>query len=58
MDQTQEGRNQKEDRIQPWNLGKGDLKSNKLKKKNNVKTEKHYTNEGTSEKHRSPNKWK
>ena len=27
-----EGRNQKEERIQPWSLGKGDLKHNKLKK--------------------------
>ena len=30
---TGEGRNQKEKRIQPWSLGKGDLKHNKLKKK-------------------------
>ena len=28
-----EGRNQKEERIQPKSLGKGDLKHNKLKKK-------------------------
>ena len=34
LDQTSEGRNQKEERIQPWSLGKGDLKHNKLKKKN------------------------
>ena len=27
------GRNQKEERIQPWRLQKGDLKNNKLKKK-------------------------
>ena len=33
-------------RIQPWSLGKGDLKHNKLK--NNKKAEKHYTIEGTS----------
>ena len=33
-------------RIQPWSLGKGDLKHNKLK--NNEKAEKHYTIEGTS----------
>ena len=32
LDQTYEGRNQKEERIQPWSLGKGDLKHNKLKK--------------------------
>ena len=32
LDQTSEGRNQKEERIQPWSLGKGDLKYNKLKK--------------------------
>ena len=28
------------------NLGKGDLKHNKLKKYNNKKAEKYYTNEG------------
>ena len=28
-----EDRNQKEERIQPWNLGKGDLKHVKFKKK-------------------------
>ena len=28
-----EGRNEKEERIQPWSLGKEDLKHNKLKKK-------------------------
>ena len=33
LDQPYEGRNQKEERIQPWNLGKGDLKHNKFKKK-------------------------
>jgi len=27
------GQNQKEERIQPWSLGKGDLKHNKFKKK-------------------------
>ena len=32
LDQTSEGRNQKEEIIQPWSLGKGDLKHNKLKK--------------------------
>ena len=42
-----EGRNQMEERIQPWSLGKGDLKNNKLKKKNE-KAEKYYTNEGTN----------
>ena len=42
-----EGRNQMEERIQPWSLGKGDLKHNKLKKKNE-KAEKYYTNEGTN----------
>ena len=31
---TLEGRNQKEERIQPWSLGKRDLKHNKFKKKN------------------------
>ena len=46
MDQTQEGRNQKEEKIQPWSLGKVDLKHNKLK--NNEKEEKYYTNEGTN----------
>ena len=53
LDQPQEGRNQKEERIQPSSrkefnfprsLGKGDLKHNKLKK-NNEKAEKYYTNE-------------
>ena len=29
---TLEGRNQKEERVQPWSLEKGDLKNNKLKK--------------------------
>ena len=33
LDQYQEGRKQKEERIQPWSLGKGDFKHNKLKKK-------------------------
>ena len=32
-DQPWEGRNQKEERIHPWSLGKGDLKLNKFKKK-------------------------
>ena len=32
LDQTYEGRNQKEGRIQPWGFRKGDLKHNKLKK--------------------------
>ena len=36
-------------------LGKEDFKHNKLKKYNR-KTEKYCTNEGTNEKHRSPNK--
>ena len=43
---TLEGRNQKEEKIQPWSLGKGDLKHNKLKNNNNEKAEKYYTNEG------------
>ena len=30
------------------NLGKGDLKHNKFKKKNNEKAEKYYTNEETN----------
>ena len=34
LDQPYEGRNQKEERIQPWSLRKGDLKHNNLKKKN------------------------
>ena len=38
---------QQEERIQPLRLGKGDLKHNTLKK-NNEKTEKYYTNEGTN----------
>ena len=46
--QTIEVRNQKEERIQPGSLGKGDFKHNKLKKKNNEKAEKYYTNEGTN----------
>ena len=38
-----------EEITQPWSLGKGDLKHNKLKKKkNNEKAEKYYTNEGTN----------
>ena len=44
---TLEGRNQKEERIQLWSLGKGDLKHNKLKKKNE-KAEKYCTNELTN----------
>ena len=35
---------------------KEDLRHNNLKKKNNEMAEKYYTNEGTSQKHRSPNK--
>ena len=35
-------------------LGKGDLKHSKLKRKE--KAEKYCTNEGTNQKHRSPNK--
>ena len=42
-----EGSNQKEERIQPSSLRKGDLKHNKLNK-NNEKAEKYYTNEGTN----------
>ena len=42
-----EGRNQKEERIQPWSFGKGDLKHSKLKK-NNENAEKYYTNGGTN----------
>ena len=45
LDQPEEDRNQKEERIQPWSLGNRDLKQNKLKK-NNEKAEKYYTNEG------------
>ena len=45
LEQPYEDRNQKEERIQPWSLGKGDLKHRKLKKK---KVEIYYTNEGTS----------
>ena len=53
LDQTYEGRNQNEKRIQPWSLGKGNLNKtfyhNKLKKKkHNKKAEKYYTNEGTN----------
>ena len=43
---TLEGRNHKEKRIQPLSLGKGDLKYNKLKKKE--KAEKYCTKEGTN----------
>ena len=43
----QEGRNQKEQRIQPWSLGKEDIKHNKLKIKNE-NAEKYYTNEATN----------
>jgi len=42
------GRNEKEERIQPCSLGKGDLKHNKFKNNNNKKAEKYYTNEGTN----------
>ena len=31
LDQPEEGRSQKEERIQTWSLGKGDLKHNKFK---------------------------
>ena len=57
LDQTSEGKNKKEERIQPssreefnfpWSLGKGDLKHNNLKNKNNEKAEKYYTNERTN----------
>ena len=34
LDQPEEGRSQKEDRIQTWSLGKGDLKHNKFLKSN------------------------
>ena len=49
-DQTEEGRNQNEETIQPWSLGKGDLKCNKLKinNNNNEKADKYYKNEGTN----------
>jgi len=47
LDQPQEGRKQKEERIQHLSLGKGDLKHNKFKK-NNEKAEKYYRNEGTN----------
>ena len=46
---TLEGRNQKEEKVQPWSLGKGDVKHNKLKNNNNnEKAEEYYTNEGTN----------
>ena len=48
LDQHSEGRNQKEERIQPLRLEKGELKHNKSKKKKNENAEKHYTNEGTN----------
>ena len=42
------GQKPKEERIQPWTLGKRDLKHNKLKKNsNNEKAEKYYTNKET-----------
>ena len=44
---TLENRDENEERIQPWSLGKGYLKHNKLKK-NNKKAEEYYTNEGTN----------
>ena len=44
---TLEGRNQKEERIQPWSLEKWDLEHSKLQK-NNEKAEKYYANEGTN----------
>jgi len=56
LDQAYEGRNQKEERIQPssrkefnftWSLGKENLKHSKLKE-NNEKAEKYYTNEATN----------
>ena len=57
LDQPQEGRNQKEERLQTLSLGKGDRKHKKLKNNNNnEKAEKYYTSEGTNQKHRSPNK--
>ena len=44
---TLEGRDQKEERIQPWSLGKGYLKHKKLKNNinKNEKAEKYCTNE-------------
>ena len=45
LDQPLEGRNQKQERIQPQSLGKGDLKHNRLKNNNNEKAVKYYTNE-------------
>ena len=56
--ETVEGRNQKEERIHPWSLGKGALKHNNNNNNNNEKTEKYYTNEGINWKHRCPNKWR
>ena len=47
LDQPYECRNQKKERIQPWSLGKEDLKHNKSFLKNE-KAEKYYTNEGTN----------
>ena len=47
LDQPYEGRNQKEERIQPQSLGKRDLKHDKLKK-NNEKAEKYCRKEGTN----------
>jgi len=46
LDQSLEGRNQKEERIQPLSLGKGDLKHNKFFKK--VMKRQRNTNEGAS----------
>ena len=43
---TLERRDENEERIQPWSLGKGYLKHNKLK--NNKKAEEYYKNEGTN----------
>ena len=57
LDQPWEGRNQKEERIQHWSLGKRDFKHSKLKE-NNEKSGKYYTDEGTNQKHRSPNTWR
>ena len=46
LDQTWEGRNQKEERIQPWSLGIWNLIHYKFLK--NEKAEKYYTNERTN----------
>ena len=47
--QPQEGRNKKEEQIQPWSLGIGDLKNHKLNNNNNnEKAEKYCSNEETN----------